>query len=201
MSQTTATVRLNLESKQFSDRIGDVSNSLTVLTLGSMGAQVALGGLGAAARTNVASFALGAEAAAKLDAGLVGAAANASRLTAVLTKGGDLAIGAVYLAQVTEGIGRAANEYSRIPQALAAIEASGVSTRSIQEMGQLKAAFAGNQEAVDGFVSTAISRLGQFEQAASRSGTILRSATRFDDNGSALRANQAEGIQNALSVQ
>jgi phage gp16-like protein len=202
MPETNATIKLNLEGSQaVSAQISNISTQFLGLQLASGAASAGLSGLGAVSRTNFGHFVVGARAVDQLDKSLTTVTARMSGLSKVAGELGNFATNATYVAQVAEGVSAAAKEFSRIPAALAAIEASGVSTRSIQELGQLKDAFGGNKVAVDNFVNAAISRLGEFEKAAQRSGTILRSSVNFDASGQALRATKDESVANALSVQ
>jgi hypothetical protein len=81
------------------------------------------------------------------------------------------------------------------------MQASGVSTQPIEDFNTLTEAVKGSGSSIDSFVTNAIAQLGQFEGAASRAGTILRSSTRFNDQGGAERATQTEQLQNAFQVQ
>jgi hypothetical protein len=201
MPSSTATVALKLETKDFAARANDASTALLGVQLAGGGAAIAFKGLGAAARTGIAEMTLGAVAVERLNAGFGKAAANSGAISGIFGQLSNFATNTALITTAVSGVAEAVNQFNRIPQTLGAMQASGVSTRTIEEFNQMKEAIAGNQEAVEGFVLTAISRLGQFQQAAARSATILKSSTRFDDGGNALRVNARETIENAVSIQ
>ena len=201
MSSQTATVALKLETKDFATKANDASTALLGMQLAAGGTGLAFKGMGVAARSTVAEFALGATTVEKFNAGLNKAAINAGNVSKVFGTLSDVAYKTALVTTAVSGVASAVGEFNRIPQTLAAMQASGVSTRTIEEFNQMKDAIGGNQEAVEGFVLTAISRLGEFQQAAARSATILRSSTRFDDSGNALRVNARETVENAVSIQ
>lgn len=201
MPSSTATIALKLETKDFATKANDASTNLLGLQIAAGGAGLAFKGMGAAARTGLGEMALGAVRVDALTTSLGKASANASKLSGVFGQLSTLAYNLALTSTAVSGVAAAAEQFARIPQTLNTITASGVNTQTIAEFNQMKVAIGGNQEAVEGFVNSAISRLGQFEQAAARSATILRSSTRFDDNGNALRVNAKESMQNALSIQ
>jgi uncharacterized protein YdcH (DUF465 family) len=201
MLQSTATVSLKLDAKDFSQTANDVSTQFLGIQLAAGGASLAFKGLGAIARTSIAEIALGGLAVEKLSASLNTAAINSGKLSGLFGQLSSFAVNAALVGTAVSGVTAAVGEFTRIPQTLAAIQASGVSTRTIEDFQQMREAILGSQASVDGFVNTAIARLGQFEQAAARSATILKSSTRFDDSGNALRVNARESMENALSIQ
>jgi uncharacterized protein YdcH (DUF465 family) len=201
MLQSTATVSLKLDAKDFSQTANDVSTQFLGIQLAAGGASLAFKGLGAVARTSIAEIALGGLAVEKLSASLNTAAINSGKLSGLFGQLSSFAVNAALVGTAVSGVTAAVGEFTRIPQTLAAIQASGVSTRTIEDFQQMREAILGSQASVDGFVNTAIARLGQFEQAAARSATILKSSTRFDDSGNALRVNARESMENALSIQ
>jgi TP901 family phage tail tape measure protein len=197
MPSSTATIALKLETKDFATKANEASTNLLGLQLAAGGAGLAFKGMGTAARSGVGEMALGAV---KVDA-LTTSLGKASKLSGIFGQLSGLAYNTAIATAAISGVAAAAQEFARIPQALNAISASGVSTQTISEFNQMQDAIGGNKEAVEGFVLSAIARLGQFEQAAARSATILKSSTRFDDQGNALRVNARESMQNALSIQ
>jgi hypothetical protein len=201
VANSTATIALKLETKDFATKANDASTSLLGLQVAAGGAGLAFRGMGAAARSGVGEFALGAVKVDALTTSLGKASATASTLSGVFGKLSSLAYNTALATTAISGVAAAAEQFARIPQTLNAISASGVSTQTISEFNQMRDAIGGNQTAVEGFVNSAIARLGQFEQAAARSATILKSSTRFDDQGNALRVNAKESMQNALSIQ
>jgi uncharacterized protein YdcH (DUF465 family) len=201
MAQTTATVSLSLDAKNFSQTANDVSTQFLAVQLAAGGASLAFKGLAAVARSSIAEIALGGIAVEKLSANLSTAAINSGKLSSIFGELSNFAVNAALVGTAVTGVVAATQEFARIPQTLAAIQASGVSTKTIEDFQQMRDAILGSQASVDGFVNTAIARLGQFEQAAARSATILKSSTRFDDSGNALRVNARESMENALSIQ
>ncbi len=201
MPTQTASIALKLETKDFATKANDASTALLGVQIAAGGAGLAFKGMGAAARSGVGEMALGAVRVDALTTSLGKASANASLLSSAFGKLSTLAYNVALTTTAITGVAAAAEQFARIPQTLNAMTASGVSTQTIAEFNQMKLAIVGNQEAVEGFVISAIARLGQFEQAAARSATILKSSTRFDDNGNALRVNAKESMQNALSIQ
>ncbi len=197
----TATIELNLESKDFATSCGDAS--LNLLLIGTAGNAAAFGltQLNSVSKSSAANFVLGGVAADKFSTSIGKAGAGIKTLAGTAVELSNLAYNLQILLELSAGIANAANAWSRIPQTLEAMEASGVTTRSIAEFQTMKAAFLGNQVAVDDFVTIAISRLGKFEEAATRSATVLKSTTRFDEFGNALRVNSKESMENALSIQ
>ena len=198
---STATISLKLESKDFAARANDASSALLGVQLAAGGTGIALKGMGALARSSAAEFTLGAVAVDKFNTSLGKAATNAGKISSIAGNLSNLAYNTALATTAISGLVEATVAFNRIPQTLASITASGVNTQTIEEFGQMREAIGGNQIAVEGFVNTAIARLGQFEQAAARSATILKSSTRFDDAGNALRVNGAESLANALSIQ
>lgn len=201
MPASTATIALKLESKDFAAKANDASTALLGVQLAAGGTGLALKGMGALARSSAAELVLGAVAVDKFNTNLGKAAANAGKLSGIAGSLSTFAYNTALATTAISGLVEATSQFNRIPQALAAISASGVSTQTIEEFHQLKEAIGGNQAAVEGFVNVAIARLGVFEQAAARSATILKSSTRFDESGNALRVNGAETLANALSIQ
>jgi hypothetical protein len=197
----TATIALKLETKDFAAKANDASSSLFGLQIAADGAGLAFKGMGAAARSGVGEMALGAVKVDALTTSFTQASATASKLSGIFEQLSGLAYNTALATTAISGVFAAAEQFARIPQTLNAISASGVSTQTISEFNQMQEAIGGNQTAVEGFVNSAIARLGQFEQAAARSATILKSSTRFDDQGNALRVNAKESMQNALSIQ
>lgn len=197
----SATIKLDFETKDFATKANDASTAFLGMQLAAGGTGLALKGMGAAARSSIAEVALGAQTVDRLNASLGKAAANSSKLSSTFGQISNLAYNAALATTAVSGLAAAVSEFNRIPQTLATINASGINAQTIAEFGQLKEAIGGNQESVESFVNTAIARLGEFERAAARSATILKSSTRFDEAGNALRVNNAESLANAISIQ
>jgi TP901 family phage tail tape measure protein len=197
----TATIKLNLDTKDFATQAGDASLNLQLIGTAGKAAAFGLNQLNNVSKTTAANVVLGGVAADKFSNSLGKATAGINNLASTAMKLSDLAFQLQILVELSSGIANAANAWSRIPETLKAMEASGVTTRSITEFQTMKDAILGNQVAVDDFVTIAISRLGKFEEAAARSATILKSSTRFDEFGNALRVNSKESMENALSIQ
>ncbi|WP_310410589.1 phage tail tape measure protein [Chamaesiphon sp. OTE_8_metabat_110] len=197
----TATIKLNLDSKNFAAQCGEASTNLLLIGTAGKAAAFGLQQLDNISKTTAANFVLGGVTADKFSSNIGKATVGINTLASTAIKLSDLAFQLQILVELSSGIANAANAWSRIPQTLQAMEASGVTTRSINEFQTMKDAFVGNQVAVDDFVTIAIARLGKFEEAAARSATVLKSSTRFDDFGNALRVNSKESMENALSIQ
>lgn len=201
MATQTASIALQLETKDFATKANDASTALLGLQLASGAASYGFKGLGAVARTSIAQVALGAVAVDNLSNKVGSLATTSGKLSGVFGNLSNLAYNAALATTAVNGLASAYAEFNRIPQTMATFAASGVSTRTIEEFQQMKEAMLGNKEAVEGFVTTAVARLGEFEQAAARSATILKSNTRFDAAGNALRVNKDETLANAVSIQ
>lgn len=201
MSAATASIALQIETKDFATKVSDASTALFGLNVAAGVTSAGLRGLGGVARTSIAEMALGAVAVDKLSTGLGTAATNSGVAAKIFGELSNIAGNAALATTAVNGLFTAYSQFSRVPSVLATISASGINVRTIQEFDEMKAALLGNQEAVEGFANSAIARLGQFEQAAARSATILKSSVRFDDSGNALRVNSQETLENALSIQ
>jgi hypothetical protein len=132
MPSSTATIALQLETKNFAAKANDASTALLGVQFAAGGTGLALKGMGALARSSAAEFAVGAVAVDKLNTSLGKAATNADKLSGI---GGSLSTFASNTALATtaiSGLFDAAEKFSRIPQALSAMTASGVNTQTIQ---------------------------------------------------------------------
>ena len=201
MVETSATIRLQAVDAGLVSTINDISNNVTNAQVATTGLNFAFKGLSKAATTGTGQLALGARKA-DLVAESFGKAAGATgKLVKAIAPIGN----SIFLIQQTaiaaEGLFKAYQKIIRVPQALQAVEASGISTRIIQDFANLNEAIKGNDVALDNFVNSAIASLGKFEAAAARAGTILRSSVRFDESGNFLRANEQERLENALNIQ
>lgn len=201
MAESTATIKLRAVDTNVVSTINGVSQASTNALLGATALAGGFKLLSKASDTNVASMALGANNAAVLTEQF-GKLSNASN---IVTKSlGKISTAAFYtqqLAIAADGVGQAAEKYARLPQAMQAMQASGVSTYSIKQFNDLTEAVKGSDIALDSLLVSSIAELGEFEKAAARAGTILKSSLRFDESGNALTANAKERLDNALSVQ
>lgn len=181
--------------------VSNLGNAFTGLTIGTTALAAGFKGLQNVTQGSVGQLLLGAQNAEKYS-GAIGKLADAnSKALRTFSALSDISFAATQLGTLTKGIQDAASAYARIPQTLQLAQASGVTTRSIEEFNLMTDAIRGNSIALDEFAISAVARLGQFEEAAARAGTILRSSTRFDQFGGAERANAAEQTANAFEVQ
>jgi Phage-related minor tail protein len=201
MVEQLATIRLKAIDENVVATIGSVNTKFTSLTIAST---LLAGGLNLtekAANSSFATYTLGAknaDAFAKSIAKVSDANSMALKSFSALS---DVTFISQQVAIAISAVGQAADKLTRIPQTLDAISALGVSTKPIEDFRLLKQAVFEGGESVSNFVTSSIAELGRFEAAAARAGTILRSSTRVDSFGNAERANAAERLENALSVQ
>lgn len=201
MADTRATIRLNAIDDGMISTVNNASLAFTGLTIGTTALAAGFGGLSKITASSAGQFVLGAASASKLSIALGGLADANNNAVKGFSFLADATFIAGQLGIAAKGVQDAISAYSNIPQTLALINASGVSTRSIEEFNLLGEAVRGNQLAVEQFATDAVAQLGRFEQAAARAGTILRSSTNFDDFGNAQRADKSEQIANAFEVQ
>jgi hypothetical protein len=201
MLESTATIKLRAVD---SNVVSTINNISTASTNALIGATALAGGfklLENASNTSVAKMAVGANNAQLLSDGF-GKLANAgNKATQALGKVSTAVFYTQQLAIAADGLGKAYEKYARIPQAMQAMQASGVGTYQVEQFNNLTQAIKGSDIALDSLLVSSIAELGEFEQAAARAGTILKSSLRFDEAGSPLTANATERLQNALSVQ
>ncbi len=201
MVETSATIRLQAVDAGLVSTINDISNNVTNAQVATTGLNFAFKGLSKAATTGTGQLALGARKADLIAESFGKAAGATGKLVKAIAPIGN----SIFLIQQTaiaaEGLFKAYQKIIRVPQAIQAVQASGISTRIIQDFANLNEAIKGNDVALDNFVNSAIASLGRFEAAAARAGTILRSSVRFDESGNVLRANAQERLENALATQ
>ena len=201
MAETTTTLKIKAVDEGAIATVNDVTARFTNLTVASSALNAGLAGLNKVAASNVGQFILGSENANKLSASI-------SKLTDVNSKAlksfsalADIGFLGGQALTFAKGVQDAAAVYARIPQAFALFQASGVSTRSIEDFYELTDAIRGSEVSLESFAISAVQNLGRFEQAAARAGTILKSSTRFSESGVAENANAVERMQNAFEVQ
>ena len=201
MAESNATIKLRAVDTNVVTTINNVSTASTNALLGATALAGGFKLLEKASSTSVAQMAIGAEKAQFLahNFGLLSNASN--KVTQALGKISTSAFYVQQLAIAADGVGKAAEKYARLPQAMQAMQASGVSTYSIQQFNQLTEAIRGSDVALDSLLVSSIAELGEFEKAAARAGTILKSSLRFDESGNALTANAEERLQNAIAAQ
>ncbi len=201
MPESTATIKLRAVDTNVVSTINNVSAASTNALLGATALAGGFKLLEKATSTSVAQMAVGANNAQLLTENF-GKLANASnKATQAIGKISTAAFYTQQLAIAADGVGRAAEQYARLPQAMQAMQASGVSTYSIQQFNSLTEAIRGSDLALDSLLVSSIAELGEFEKAAARAGTILKSSLRFDDAGNPLTANAEERLANAIQVQ
>ncbi len=201
MADTSATIRLKAIDENVAATLGNLNSLTGNLGMAFTGLQFGFGALEKASRSSVAQLALGVDASERMAGALGKVATSGGAVSGVLGKLGDIAFLGGQFATAAQGIGGMAEQLTRIPQTLAQFQASGISTKPIEDFNMLTEAVKGSGASIDGFVTTAIAQLSEFESASQRIGTILRSPTRFNAAGEAERSNRTEQMQNALQVQ
>lgn len=201
MVESTATIRLTAVDTNVVTTINNVSTASTNALLGATALAGGFRLLEKASSTSVAQMAIGAEKAQLLNNSFGTLANSSNQVTQALGKLSNAAFIVQQLAIAADGVGRAAEKYARLPQAMQAMQASGVSTYSIQQFNQLTEAIRGSDVALDSLLVNSIAELGEFEKAAARAGTILKSSLRFDEAGNPLTANAEERLANAIAAQ
>lgn len=201
MVESTATIKLRAVDTNVVTTINDVSTASTNALLGATALAGGFKLLEKASNTSVASMAIGADKAQLLTDNFGKLSVASNSVTQALGKVSNAAFYVQQVAIAADGVGRAAEQYARLPQAMQAMQASGVSTYSIQQFNQLTEAIRGSDVALDSLLVNSIAELGEFEKAAARAGTILKSSLRFDDAGNALTANAEERLANAIAAQ
>lgn len=201
MAESTATIKLRAVDTNVVTTINEVSAASTNAVLGATALAGGFKLLEKASTTSVAQMAIGADKAQVLTDNFGKLANSSNKVTQALGKVSNAAFYVQQLAIAADGVGRAAERYARLPQAMQAMQASGVSTYSIQQFNQLTEAIRGSDIALDSLLVNSIAELGEFEKAAARAGTILKSSLRFDDAGNPLTANAEERLANAIAAQ
>lgn len=201
MSESTATIKLRAVDQNVVTTINNVSTAATNATIATTAFAGGFKLLEKASNTGVAKMAVGANQAELLANSFNALSSSSNKVTKALGGLGNAVFYVQQFAIAADGVGKAAEQMARLPQAMRAMQASGVSTYPIQQFNELTQAIRGSDIALDSLVTSAIAELGQFEAAAARAGTILKSSLRFDDAGNALTANAQERLQNAISAQ
>lgn len=201
MVESTATIKLRAVDTNVVTTINNISTASTNALLGATALAGGFKLLENASNTSVARMAVGANNAQLLSDNF-GKLANAgNKATQALSKISNAVFYTQQLAIAADGLGKAYDKYARIPQAMQAMQASGVGTYQVEQFNNLTEAIKGSDIALDSLLVSSIAELGEFEQAAARAGTILKSSLRFDSSGSPMTANASERLENALSVQ
>lgn len=201
MVESTATIKLRAVDTNVVTTINNVSTASTNALLGATALAGGFKLLEKASTTSVAQMAIGADKAQLLTDNFGKLSVASNSVTQALGKVSSAAFVVQQVAIAADGVGRAAEQYARLPQAMQAMQASGVSTYSIQQFNQLTEAIRGSDIALDSLLISSIAELGEFEKAAARAGTILKSSLRFDEAGNPLTANAEERLANAISAQ
>lgn len=199
--ESTATIKLRAVDTNVVTTINNVSTASTNAVLGATALAGGFKLLEKASSTSVAQMAVGANNAQLLTDNFGKLATAGNKVTQVLGKISNAAFITQQIAIAADGVGRAAEQYARLPQAMQAMQASGVSTYTIAQFNTLTEAIRGSDIALDSLLVSSIAELGEFEKAAARAGTILKSSLRFDESGNALTANSKERLDNALAAQ
>jgi len=201
MVESSATLRMRAVDTGLVETLNRASVETTNLQIAAVATTASLQGLNSVARTNVAQMTLGAQSATNLATGLNRASGSVGKFASAA---GQISLIAFYLQQVgtaVDGVARASEKAVNLPTTLQAMQSSGVSTAVINDFGNLAGAVKGSDIAIQSLVTNAIAKLGQFEGAATRAGTILKSSVNFDEQGQPLRASATERLENALSIQ
>jgi hypothetical protein len=199
--ESTATIKLRAVDSNVVSTINNVSAASTNALIGATALAGGFKLLENASNTSVARMAVGANNAQLLSNSFGKLADAGNKATQAISKVSTAIFYTQQLAIAADGLGKAYDKYARIPQAMQAMQASGVGTYQVEQFNNLTAAIKGSDIALDSLLVSSIAELGEFEQAAARAGTILKSSLRFDGAGNPLTANATERLENALSVQ
>lgn len=159
-------------------------------------AQFGFGGLNKATEAASKSVASGSKA-------VVQAANSFDVLSKAATKAGavlEKAVNATVFLQVgntlREGVQGAIDSVTRLDKAFTLMNASGVNTGVIDEFNQLGSAIAGNQQAVEGFVTSAVTRYNEFQSKLVQVNTIAKGfAKEVEINGKTVKQEQDPGLK------
>ena len=201
MADTSLSIRLRAVDDGAIATINNASTAFTGLTLGTTALSVAFKGLEKVSDSSFSRFALGTQNTEKLSGAIARLTDVNSKALKTFSALSDITFVGGQALTAVKGIQDATAAYARIPQTFQLLQASGVSTKSIEDFYNLTDAIKGSDAALDQFAISAVQELGRFEQAAARAGTILRSSVNFDIGGNALRATKDEQLQNAFQVQ
>ena len=199
--ESTATIKLKAEDGGIVATVNQVSGVMTNLSLAATALQFGFKGLEKASSSSFTQMVLGQKSAQGLADSLKQVVAVNSVAVKALSTASDISFWAAQATTAVVGVRDAIREFANIPQTLALMNSSGVSTQSIEQFRGITEAISGSREAAEGLAVSAVTALNRFEQASSRAGTILRSSVNFDEFGGAKRANQSERMENALQVQ
>ena len=199
--ESTATIKLKAEDGGIVATVNQVSGVMTNLSLAATALQFGFKGLEKASSSSFTQMVLGQKNAQGLADSLKQVVAVNSVAVKALSTASDISFWAAQATTAVVGVRDAIREFANIPQTLALMNSSGVSTQSIEQFRGITEAISGSREAAEGLAVSAVTALNRFEQASSRAGTILRSSVNFDEFGGAKRANQSERMENALQVQ